>query len=282
MKKTLSFLLSAAAVLVSADIIKNPDANTLWKEDNKNVEKNWAYAYKGQHTRTSDGKSFSFECNTKGNTGHRDFIRVPVSKDYPWLVFRLNSVKVNPGYRTWTVRISALDRFNISQVSVQEPGYFACNVWEGANLKKIPKTAEIFFYNYTLKLTFSDLKMVKKPDNFIVVSSPAFESKKKYSPGDKIRFTVTLKEPAEDVSVRLVYPDLLSAVKLNGMGKLQLKPTDDTQKVWSAEFEVKTLGPVRRVSEFRRNTLMVRATILGGGISEPLWGTINYPFSLKK
>ena len=66
------------------------------------------------------------------------------------------------------------------------------------------------------------------------------------------------------------------------MGKLQLKPTDDTQKVWSAEFEVKTLGPVRRVSEFRRNTLMVRATILGGGISEPLWGTINYPFSLKK
>ena len=42
MKKTLSFLLSAAAVLVSADIIKNPDANTLWKEDNKNVEKNWS------------------------------------------------------------------------------------------------------------------------------------------------------------------------------------------------------------------------------------------------
>ena len=40
MKKKLSFLLTAAAVLVCADIIKNPDANTLWKEDNKNVEKN--------------------------------------------------------------------------------------------------------------------------------------------------------------------------------------------------------------------------------------------------
>ena len=281
MKKTLSFLLLALAGFVGADIVKNPDANTLWKEDNKNVEKNWRYAYKDQHVRTCDGKSFSFECNTKGNTGHRDFIRVPVSKDYPWLVFRLNSVKVNPGYRSWNIRISDLDKFNVGQTSVQEAGYFACNVWEGANLKKVPTSAEIFFYNYTLKLTFSDLKMVKKPDNFIEVTSPAFAAKKQYTPGDKIRFTVTLKEPAEDVSVRLVFPDLLAAVKLNGMGKLQLKPIDDTQKVWSAEFEVKTLGPVRGVKEFRRNTLLVRATILGGAISEPLWGTINYPFKLK-
>ena len=281
MKKTLSFLLLALAGFVGADIIKNPDANTLWKEDNKNIDKNWRYAYKDQHVRTCDGKSFSFECNTKGNTGHRDFIRVPVSKDYPWLVFRLNSVKVNPGYRSWNIRISDLDKFNVGQTSVQEAGYFACNVWEGANLKKVPTSAEIFFYNYTLKLTFSDLKMVKKPDNFIEVTSPAFAAKKQYTPGDKIRFTVTLKEPAEDVSVRLVFPDLLAAVKLNGMGKLQLKPIDDTQKVWSAEFEVKTLGPVRGVKEFRRNTLLVRATILGGAISEPLWGTINYPFKLK-
>ena len=281
MKKTLSFLLLALVGFAGADIVKNPDANTLWKEDNKNIDKNWRYAYKDQHVRTCDGKSFSFECNTKGNTGHRDFIRVPVSKDYPWLVFRLNSVKVNPGYRSWNIRISDLDKFNISQTSVQETGYFACNVWEGANLKKVPTSAEIFFYNYTLKLTFSDLKMVKKPDNFIEVTSPAFAAKKQYTPGDKIRFTVTLKEPAEDVSVRLVFPDLLAAVKLNGMGKLQLKPIDDTQKVWSAEFEVKTLGPVRGVKEFRRNTLLVRATILGGAISEPLWGTINYPFKLK-
>ena len=281
MKKTLSFLLLALAGFVGADIVKNPDANTLWKEDNKNIDKNWRYAYKDQHVRTCDGKSFSFECNTKGNTGHRDFIRVPVSKDYPWLVFRLNSVKVNPGYRSWNIRISDLDKFNVGQTSVQEAGYFACNVWEGANLKKVPTSAEIFFYNYTLKLTFSDLKMVKKPDNFIEVTSPAFAAKKQYTPGDKIRFTVTLKEPAEDVSVRLVFPDLLAAVKLNGMGKLQLKPIDDTQKVWSAEFEVKNLGPVRGVKEFRRNTLLVRATILGGAISEPLWGTINYPFKLK-
>ena len=188
---------------------------------------------------------------------------------------------MNPGYRSWNIRISDLDKFNVGQTSVQETGYFACNVWEGANLKKVPTSAEIFFYNYTLKLTFSDLKMVKKPDNFIEVTSPAFAAKKQYTPGDKIRFTVTLKEPAEDVSVRLVFPDLLAAVKLNGMGKLQLKPIDDTQKVWSAEFEVKTLGPVRGVKEFRRNTLLVRATILGGAISEPLWGTINYPFKLK-
>ena len=281
MKKILSFLLLLLVGAAGADIIKNPDANTRWKEDGKNIDKNWRYAYKGQHVRTCDGKSFSFECNTKGNTGHRDFIRVPVSKDYPWLVFRLNSVKVNPGYRSWNVRISDLDKFNIAQVSVQEPGYFACNVWEGAELKKVPATAEIFFYNYTLKLTFSDLKMVKKPDNFIEVTSPAFAAKKQYNPGDKIRFTVTLKEPAEDVSVRLVYPDLLAAVKLNGMGKLQLKPIDDTQKVWSAEFEVKTLGPVRGAKEFRRNMLLVRATILGGAISELLWGSINYPFKLK-
>ena len=281
MKKVLFSLLAGATAILSADIVKNPDADTLWKEDAQNVDKNWSFAYKNQHIRTSDGKTFSFECSTKGNTGHRDFIRVPVSKEYPWLVFRLNSVKVNPGYRSWNIRISALDKFNVGQTSVQETGYFACNVWEGATLKAEPKTAEIFVYNYTLKLTFSDFKMVKKPDNFIEVTSPAFAAKKQYNPGDKVRFTVTLKEPAEDVSIRLRYPDLLAAVKVNGMEKLQLKPIDDTQKVWSAEFEIKSIGPVRGKKEFRRNELLVRATILGGEISEPLWGTINWPYKLQ-
>ena len=278
MKKRIILSLLAVSALLRADIIKNPDAGTLWKEDGQNVDKNWREGIKGQHTRTSDGKTFSFECTQRGNTGHRDFIRVPVSPEYPWLVFKIDSVKANPGYRTWNVRIRALDSFSAGQISTQEPGFFAFNVWEGAQLKEIPKTAELFFYNYTLKVTFSEFKMVKKPDNFITAESPAFKEKKAFGPGDKIRFTVTLKEPAEDVSVRLIHPDLLFAAKLNGMDKLQLKPADDTQKVWTAEFDVKSLGPVRKKKDFKRNEILIRASVLGGGISEPLWGTINYPY----
>jgi len=278
MKKQIVLSLLTVSALLSADIVKNPDAGTLWKEDGRNVDKNWQEGIKGQHTRTSDGKTFSFECTKKGNTGHRDFIKVPVSPEYPWLVFRLDSVKANQGYRTWSVRIRALDTFAAGQTSTQEPGIFAFNVWEGARLKTVPKAAEIFFYNYTLKLTFSELKMVKKPDNFIFAESPAFKEKGAFGPGDKIRFTVTLKEPAEDVSVRLIHPDLLFAAKLNGMDKLQLKPADDTQKVWTAEFDVKSLGPVRKRKDFKRNEILIRATVLGGGISEPLWGTVNYPY----
>ena len=81
MKKVLFSLLTVTAAFLSADIVKNPDANTLWKEDAQNVDKNWKFAYKDQHVRTSNGKTFSFECNTKGNTGHRDFIRVPVRSE---------------------------------------------------------------------------------------------------------------------------------------------------------------------------------------------------------
>ena len=278
MKKIAFTLLLSAAALLRADIVKNPDSNTLWKEDCRNVEKNWREGVKGQHSRTSDGKTFSFECNKRGNTGHADFIRVPVSPEYPWLVFKIDSVKANPGYRTWNLRIRALDSFGAGQINTQDPGFFAFNIWEGAKLKQIPKTAELYFYNYTLKVTFSELKMVKQPDNFITADSPAFKEKKAFGPGDKIRFTVTLKEPAEDVSVRLIHPDLLFAAKLNGMDKLQLKPTDDTQKVWSAEFEVKTLGPVRKRTDFKRNEILIRASVLGGAVSEPLWGTINYPY----
>ena len=277
----MTVLLLGSAAFLGADIIKNPDANTLWLEDCKNVDKNWSFAYKDQHVRSCDGKTFTFECNKKGNTGHRDFIRVPVSREYPWLVMRLKSVAVNPGYRSWSLRISALDKFNFGQTSVQETGYIALNVWEGAKLKKDPATAELFFYNYTLKLTFSDLKMVKVPENYIAVSSPAFTEKGSYGPGDKLRFTVTLKEPAEDVSVRLIHSDLLASVRLNGMEKLQLKPVDDTQKVWTAEFTVKDLTSSRRLKSFSRG-LLVRATVLGGSLPEPLWGTVNFSYAPQK
>lgn len=274
MKKQWIFIAIFWSGIVSADLVNRPDANTLWLENGKNPDKNWS----GAVARLPGEKAFSLECKEKDiNKSHSAVLRAPCSPEYPWLVFRVSGIELHPGYRSWAV-ILQNPAFRIGQTSASTPGIFTFNVYDGAQIKGKPSVADIFFYLYTLKLTFTELKMVKTPDYYAEATSPAFTAKKAFEVGDKVRFTVTLKEPAEDVSVRLLYTDLLTSIRVNGLDKLQLKPVDKGQKIWSAEFEIKTFGPARGKSSFNRGTMLIRATVLGGEISDPIWGSVNYPF----
>ncbi|OQA80761.1 MAG: hypothetical protein BWY31_03931 [Lentisphaerae bacterium ADurb.Bin242] len=275
MKKQCILIALSWSGIAFADLVRNPDANTLWLENGKNVEKNWSSA---GIARISGENGFSLECQEKDvKKSHSAVLRAPCSPEYPWLVFRIADIQLHPGYRSWAV-ILQNPAFRTGQTSVNAPGIFAFNVYDGALIKGNPAVADIFFYLYTLRLSFTELKMVKKPDNYAEAASPVFAAKKSFEAGDSLRFTVTLKEPAEDVSVRILYTDLLTAVKLNGQEKLQLKPVDKDQKIWSGEFEIKTFGPARGKTSFPRGSLLIRATVLGGGVSEPIWGSVNYPF----
>ena len=75
------------------------------------------------------------------------------------------------------------------------------------------------------------------------------------------------------MTVRLYNPYLLQTLYLNGQDKIQLKPTDDTGKIWSAEVEVKDLKGSLKSSA----SILLKATVLGSEtIKEPIWGTCYY------
>lgn len=238
---------------------------------------NW-FAVNLQIRESSGSSGFELECREKDTSkGHSTFRNVPCDPEYPWLTFRIEEIQLHPGYQSWCV-ILKKPAFKIGQVNTPLAGIFSFNCFDGADPAEMPKQSALYFYLYTLRLVFSDLSMVKKPENYLVAESEAFTAKKSFSVNDTIRFAAYLREPAEDVSLQLLYTDGLYKIPLNGRGKLQLKPEDSEQKIWSASVQIESLGVTRGKSSFKKGEIMLKATILGGGISEPLFGSINYPY----
>ena len=121
--------------------------------------------------------------------------------------------------------------------------------------------------------------MVKKPDNYLEVRSPAFNEKKQFGPEDTLTFTMFLKEPAEDASIRFFSNYTMREAKLNDNHFLQLKPEDDEQKIWSATVTVKSMVPMSvKKKHIAGGTLWMKGIVLGGSIRVPVWAPINYPY----
>ena len=55
--------------------------------------------------------------------------------------------------------------------------------------------------------------------------------------------------------------------------KIQLKPTDKTQKIWTAEIEIKSIGIKKAV---KRYGLFMKMDVLGGDLDEPVWVGLPY------
>ena len=134
--------------------------------------------------------------------------------------------------------------------------------------------------NYPKMLLSLYMKMVKKPDNYIAVTGD-FASGKAIQPGDKVKFTVYLKESAEEVSLKLIYKKWLYTIKVNGNELVELTPEDKDQKIWSAEVPVKSLK-CSKGSSFKKGEILLRAVVLGGKVNTPLWSVLQYPFESKK
>ena len=132
-------------------------------------------------------------------------------------------------------------------------------------------------YLHNKQMTIKSMRIVKQPECLIECSSPAFSEKKSFGPGDTVKFKVTLRKPAEDVSLRFNCTYYNQAVSINKQSMLQLKPEDKTGNVWSAEVKIESLASRGR-KQFGPLGLRIRASVLGGEVKVPVWTTIPYSY----
>lgn len=265
--KLFVLFLMLASVSLLAEFKSNPNPETLWSEDGKAIEtgdnsKSWCNKAISIESLPEGGFSLSGSGTKPSPLGYR---QVSCSPEYPWLTFQITKVFNNPGkYRSWGVHLLGA---KIGQSTEAYTGFYNINCYMNNDHPDTGKKVNnIRFYLYNMGLHIADIKMVKKPDYFVdtIIKD------------GKIKFTAYLKEPAEDVSVSLYHSR--HQIPVNGQNKLQLKPVDKDFKVWGAEFEIKQPLATKQKSSFKKYDLVVRASILGGEIFEPVWTSVNYPY----
>jgi hypothetical protein len=275
------FLVGFAA---RAEFIHNPDENTLWIENGKNIAVDEKRAKRdvwggGLPVKERGKGGFSFVFNTAERKKYSNGIYVPVDPDYPFLVFEILAFKrlqwKHRGFRFGAFQHSKRPCFFM--VDNPQSGIIVYNVFGDEKIHK--------GYRYVrndmdgLQVDFKYVKMVKKPDNYIIIESEAIKKNKVLANGDEVKFTVILKEPAEDVSLRFFRAYLMRQLNLNGKDHLQLKPeNEDSCKVWSAKVKIKSLYGNR----LGAGQLLVKAVVLGGGINVPIWTPLMSPYKACK
>ena len=266
-------LLLAMAGMLQAKQLKKPDENTLWLEDGKEIKSaprsgrgHWLKSDKLEIKSREDGKGFSFFARGMGG---KTATVVDLTPGYPYFTFRITGIELLNGYRNWTVFMQ--NGFSTNQVTAPEKGIYVYDLYQNLPEKERGrKITNLFVHLYHLRLDFEYMKLVKKPD--YVVRAECADSEIK--PGSKVKFTAELAEEAEDVSISLFTTGVPRPFKMNGAVKIQLKPTDKTQKVWTAEIEVKSIGikkPLKRFQSF------MKMDVLGGDLDEPVWVGLPCP-----
>ena len=276
MKKLLFSVLSLSASMVFAEMKLNPDPNTLWIEDGKNIQtatNNYSYGFNNTDLIVTPNPAGGFYMEQKQQGKPRSGRKVNISPEYPYIVYEITELELKPGYHAlWMPMLG-----NASMVLEGNPqkGMFAINYYENSKLKPGQKSENMIFDIHGLKVGFKYVKVVKVPDYYIKVESPAFASKKHCAPGDKVRFTVYLKEEAEDVSLTF-YTRIVTPLNINGSSKLQLYPVNENPKVWSAEITLKSISAKANLIP------TIKATMLGSeNAPDALWGKPAYPFHIK-
>ena len=266
---------------LSAEHLIKPDANTLWRETGKNNKLGapWGRAWNNKGTvpelkTLPDGKGFYIY--GKDGKGRKALTSVPVSKDYPYFVAKISDVEIFKGFTCWTFQMP-----NLLTISSTKPekGIYIFNLFPDGKDKSDKKgkpvnSAYLAWYCYNTKLTFEEMCIVKTPE-FAVNASCADGT---IRIGSKVKFTVQMKDEAEDVSIRLYTGYLIKSIPVNGGTKIQLKPVDKTQKLWSAEVEIKSLNGGK---PFKPNSVFMKTSVLGGEIDVPVWSNFAPGFAGK-
>lgn len=260
-----------------AEFKTNPDPQTLWIEDGENIKAtntNFGNGWNATDIAVSPNPDGGFFMEQKKQGKPRTGRMVPVSPEYPYIVYEINELEMKKGYHAiWLPLLGSA--MTVMEGNVQK-GVFAINYYENSKLKPNAKQSFIGMDIHGMKVGFKYIKAVKFPDYYIKVESPAFAEKKYCAPGDKVKFTVYLKEEAEDVSLQFFQPTVLP-LAVNGSSKLQLLPAKDSgNKVWSAEITLKTISSKKDLAP------LIKAVILGNETApDALWGKSSYLFRVK-
>ena len=272
MNKWIAAVMIAAAFAAHAKQLRKTDDNTLWMEDGREIElsgKTVLYRWKSQGAEikpNANGKGFSFYA--KGGKDPKVTTGINFSPEYPYLTFRITGFDLLKQYRNWTILINGW--MSSSQVAAPQKGIYVYDLFQNLPENAAAKrTRYLTFFIYNLRLDLEYLKLVKKPPYIVRAECAEPEIR----PGRKVKFTAELEKEAEDVSISLITGGVSSNVKVNGAVKIQLKPTDKTQKIWSAEVEIKTIGIKKAMN---RHQLFMKMDVLGGDLDEPVWVGLPY------
>ena len=272
MNKWIAAAMIAGAFAAHAKQLKKPDDNTWWMEDGREIElsgkpvfSRWTPA--GVEVKSkADGKGFSFYA--KGGKDPKAVTGIVFSPEYPYLTFRITGFDLLNQYRNWTLIVNGW--MSSCQVAAPQKGIYVYDLFRNLPEKAAAnRTRYLTFFIYNLRMDLEYLKLVKKPPYVVRAECADPEIR----PGSKVKFTAELEKEAEDVSVSLITGGVPSIVKVNGSVKIQLKPTDKTQKIWSAEVEIKSLG-LKKV--MNRHGIFMKMAVLGGDLDEPVWVGLPY------
>ena len=252
--------------------LKNPDANTLWLEDGKDIKtssKSEFYRWRSMGLEiqsASSGKGVSF-CARDGK--HRKALTgIKFSPEYPYLIFRISNLEMLRGYRNWTLSINGW--FSSVQAATPQKGIYVYDLFQNLPEKETSNLNRyLTFYLYNLKMELEYLKIVKNPPYSVKVECADSEIK----PGSKVKLTAYLEKEAEDVSITLITNGVPKSIKINGFNKIQLKPVDKTQKIWSTEVEIKSIGIKKAI---KRHGIFMKMDVLGGDLDEPVWCSLPF------
>ena len=265
MKACLVFVLFTF-VLLNAEVIRNPDENTLWSEDFKVF--NPVAKLEGAYWKGGVWYSKDVECEVRKDgvyvtpTGKQGELKtcMPFNKEYPWLVVELGNVSLSEEYNSVTFGHFKGSNGNIGLVREIMPCVLVTKLVD-ENVKQSVVSVTSYFYG--AQVTINGMKLVKKPDVYpeVIVQQAAVPGE--IQAGDKLLFRITTARKVKDVSL-LFQNAKGEPIKLNGQSTLQLLPPGEDDCVWEAAVEVKDF-------KLPKNAVwLARARVLGGGFRKPV------------
>lgn len=272
MIKILTIIMLFAIYSVQSAQLQNPDADTLWMENGKDIKlssKSEFYCWRSMGVEIlsgTDGKGFSFYA--KDGKHRKAVTGIKFSPQYPYLTFRIRNFEMRQGYRNWTLLINGW--FSSVQAATPQKGIYVYDLFQNLPEKEASNLNRFLtFYLYNLKMDLEYLKIVKNPP----YSVKAECADKEIKPGSKVKFTAYLEKEAEDVSISFITNEVPRSIKINGNHKIQLKPVDKTQKIWSTEVEIKNIGIKKAI---KRHGIFMKMDVLGGDLDEPVWCSLPF------
>lgn len=220
----------AICAAVSAEIVKNPDPNTLWIENGKNMKlgpaprKCWGIKGNIKSSAAENG----FKLGPSGTLG----TYVPVSSQYPWYCFKVVSVeRVGSGYHALSTNLNL--NIGIFSIVSKIPKGIYCISMEGAKkLKEKPFDNYMRFDIHSANITFEYLGMFKEPPCKLSFGSTVIKK------GSNATITITTKEPAEMVQLKFYKAYTMPAINvIPGVKRYLAKPVDGKgNKEWTFSF----------------------------------------------
>ena len=272
MKKQMRLIAVLAALTLAASA-----EEVIWKLDGSNAEfvnKHSTKAWFGEKKETP-----SVEKTEDGFLIRNHASRYLALRPDTWLVFELVSAErqETKKYTSWSIHCFDKNYSggiigNVSQIPV---GLYTIRI---SGLEK-PVWSALRFYDYNLDLSFRYIKLVKDPDNSLGAEVP--EGKTLLYPGDKFTVVLTLKDPCEDVTCKLMLDTGTGPrpFSVNGTDTVELKPTDKDGRIWKAEITLKNFS--RQKKPVNARAVRIKATVLGGKLETPIYGNIPAGFRME-